>query len=156
MKKLLTASLVCAVAVGLVAVSGAGAVKSTKEVFGTVSVTVTPNPVPVGTDNVTASGNVASNSSCRKNRTVHFAYNPAGPDLTSFTVVTGPNGDYTVSLPKPTTSGATLNVTVDEAFRKTGKKKGEHEKRGRKFHCNALPAFGAIAASAPITVETAP
>jgi hypothetical protein len=154
MKKLLTASLVCAVAVGLVAVSGAGAVKSTKEVFGTVSVTVTPNPVPDATTTVTASGNVASNSSCRKGRTVSLAY-ASSPLTVVGTAVTGPNGDYTApNLPKPTTSGDTLQATVvDGGFRKVGgKKKSKRTKKGRQFHCNAIGPT----ASAPITLEPPP
>jgi hypothetical protein len=154
MKKLLTASLVCAVAVGLVAVPGAGAVKVTKEVFGTVSVTVTPNPVPDATTTVTASGNVASNSSCRKDRTVSLAYS-SNPGAVVGTAVTGPNGDYTApNLPKPTTSGDTLLATVlDGGFRKVGsKKKGKKTKRGRQFHCNAIGPT----ASAPITLEPPP
>jgi hypothetical protein len=39
------------------------------------------NPVPATTTTVTASGNVATNSNCRKDRAVTFAYSPAGPDL---------------------------------------------------------------------------
>jgi hypothetical protein len=154
MRKLVTASIACAALVGLVFVSGAGAVKSTKQVFGTVSVSVTPNPVPDATTTVTASGNVFANSGCRKDRTVTFAYNPAGPDLSAITAVTGPNGDYTATLPKPTTSGATLQVTVvDGGLRKVGsKKKGKKDKPGRKFHCNAIGPT----ASAPITLEPPP
>jgi hypothetical protein len=151
MKKLISACAVCAVAVAVVAAPSALGVKSTKQVFGTVSVTVTPNPVPDATTTVTASGNVASNSSCRKGRTVTFAYSPAGPDLSAITAVTGPNGDYTATLPKPTTSGATLQVTVtDGGFRKVGgKKKSKRTKRGRQIHCNAIGPT----ASAPITLE---
>src|SRR4051794_21004672 len=135
MKKLAGAAIVCAVAVGLVAASGAGAVKSTKEVFGTVSVSVTPNPVPDAITTVTASGNVASNSSCRKGRTVNLAYS-SNPGAVVGTAVTGPNGDYTatnIPKPAPTASGDTLLATVvDGGFRRVGgKKKSKRTKKGR-------------------------
>ncbi len=150
MRKLVSACAVCAVAIGLVTVPSAMGVKTPKEVSGTVGVSVTPNPVPTATTSVTASGNVATSSSCRKDRTVTFAYSPAGPDLSGITATTRPNGDYTATLPPPTTTGATLQVTVlDGGFRKVGsKKKGKKTKRGRRFHCAAiLPP-----ASAPITL----
>jgi hypothetical protein len=121
-----------------------------------VSVAVTPNPVPDATTMVTASGNVASNSGCRKDRPVTFAYNPAGPDLSAIMVQTRSNGDYTATLPKPTTSGATLQVTVvDGGLRKVGsKKKGKKAKnpKSRQFHCNAIGPT----ASAPITLLPPP
>jgi hypothetical protein len=151
MRKVLCAFALCAVAVGLVAVPSAIGVKSTKQVFGTVSVTVTPNPVPA-TTTVTASGNVASNSSCRKDRTVTLAYSGI-PGSVVGSAMTGPNGDYTATnLPKPTTSGETLLATVaDGGFRKVGsKKKGKKNKRGRQFHCNAIGPT----ASAPVILET--
>jgi hypothetical protein len=154
MKRLLSACAVCAVAVGVVAVPSALGVKTTKEVFGTVSVTVTPNPVPVGVTSVTASGNVATSSDCRKDRTVTFAYSPAGPDLSAITATTRPNGDYTATLSAPTTSGATLQVSVsDGGFRKVGgKKKSKRDKKGRQIHCNAIGP----SASAPVTLTPAP
>ena len=91
------------------------------------------------------SGNVKANSSCRKNRTVRFSYvDAAGTTALTETAVTGPNGDYSATLPKPTTTGpasVTLMATVDEAVRSTkgqskgkGKKKG-HKKKAKKFNC---------------------
>jgi hypothetical protein len=153
MRKLVSACALCAIAVGVVAVPSAMGVKTTKEVSGTVSVTVTPNPVPATTTSVTASGNVATSSSCRKDRTVTFAYSPAGPDLSAITATTRPNGDYTATLPTPTTTGATLQVTVvDGGLRKVGsKKKGKKSKKGRQFHCAAIGPT----ASAPITLTPA-
>jgi hypothetical protein len=65
MKKLLSASAVCVVAVGLVVAPGVLAKKSTKNVGGTVSVNVTPSTFTTGDATVTtatASGNVASTS----------------------------------------------------------------------------------------------
>jgi hypothetical protein len=156
MKKLLGSAAVCALAVGLVVVPGAGAVKSPKLVGGTVSVSLTPNPIPSTATTVTASGNVASNSGCRKDRTVHFAYvsgTTVGPEVG--TAETGPNGDYSAVLPRPTdTPPATvaLQVTVDQTFRKVGsKKKGKKTKKGRQFNCMELTGL-----SGPITVEEPP
>jgi uncharacterized membrane protein len=151
MKKLLMATAACALIVGLVAVPAA-AVKSTKQVGGTVSVFVTPNPVPTGTTAVTATGNVGSNSGCRKDRTVHFAY----IDSTTLAVTplattaeTGPNGDYTAVLPAPT-SASVLRATVEEQLRKVGgkRKKGKKDKPGRKFNCLEI-----IGQSGPVTLS---
>jgi hypothetical protein len=143
MRKLISACAVCAVAVGLVAVPSALGVKSPKQVGGTSSLSVTPNPLPNATTTVTASGNVASSSGCRKDRTVHFAYvngTTVGPDL-GVTATTGSNGDYTASLPRPTdtaptTTSVVLRATVDPLTRKVGsKKKGKKTKKGRVFNC---------------------
>jgi hypothetical protein len=146
MKKLLMAAAVCALVVGLTAVPAA-AVKSTKQVGGTVNVFVAPNPVPDTTTTVTASGNVGSNSGCRKDRdvtltqwfnTVTAATIPVG-----ITVETGPNGDYTATLPKPTPAGTyVLQATVGQEFRRVGsKKKGKKAKnpKSRQFNCLAIP-----------------
>jgi hypothetical protein len=166
MKKLLGATAVCAAAIGLVVAPGAGAAKGgipnvgPKQVPGTVSVAVTPTTVTSTTTTVTATGNVFANSSCRKDRTVRFAYvNGTTVTALSQTAVTGPNGDYTVTLPKPTdtnptTSSVTLRATVDQAFRKVGgKKKHKRNKKGRQFNCmEASGTSGAIAiAPAPTT-----
>ena len=62
---MITATAVCGLAVGLVVAPSAVAKKRTKLVSGTVSVFVTPNPVPASATMVTASGNVAASSSCR-------------------------------------------------------------------------------------------
>ena len=69
MKKLISAGAVCAVAVGLVVVPGAlaGTPKSAKTVLGTATVTEAPNPVAPGA-NTAITGNVASNSNCRRFR----------------------------------------------------------------------------------------
>jgi hypothetical protein len=146
MKKLISAAAVCAVAVGLVAVPGALAVKSPKLVGGTVSVNVTPNPLPDATTTVTATGNVASNSSCRKDRDVTFSW-VNGSTVTPATgaATTGPNGNYTATVSRPTDtsttalSGVVLRANVAQTFRKVGsKKKGKKNKKGRQFNCVAF------------------
>jgi hypothetical protein len=162
MKKLLGAAAVCALTVGLVAAPGASAVKSPKQVSGTVSVSVTPSPIPSSATTVTATGNLSSNSGCRKDRLVHFAWVsgatvvPLGP---AFDVETGPNGNYTATLPRPTDPPFTppttvaLQATVDFAVRKVGsKKKGKKDKPGRKFHCLRI----AETLSGPIALEAPP
>jgi hypothetical protein len=159
MRKLLMTAGVCALVVGLVAVPGASAVKSTKQVPGTVSVFVVPNPVPTTTATVTASGNVAASSSCRKDRdvtltqwvnTVTAATIPVG-----ITVVTGPNGDYTVAgLTKPPAGTWALQASVEDEFRRVGsKKKGKKPKnpKSRQFHCLDIPGQ-----SSTVTVEAPP
>jgi hypothetical protein len=156
MKKLIGSAAVCALAVGLVVVPGAGAVKSPKLVGGAVGALVTPNPIPSTATTVTASGNVASNSSCRKDRTVGFAWvNGATVTPLAETAETGPNGNYSAVLPRPTdTPPATvaLQVTVDQTFRKVGsKKKGKKTKKGRQFNCLELTGL-----SGPITLEAPP
>jgi hypothetical protein len=160
MKKLLGAAAVCALTVGLVAAPGASAVKSPKQVSGTVSVSVTPSPIPSTATTVTATGNVASNSGCRKDRLVHFAW-VSGATVTALaqTAETGPNGDYSVVLPRPTDPPFTppttvaLQATVDFAVRKVGsKKKGKKDKPGRKFHCLRI----AETLSGPIALEAPP
>jgi hypothetical protein len=153
MKKLISVTALCALVVGLLAAPGALGVKSPKQVASTVTVSVTPNPVVAGAP-ATASGNVQSNSSCRKNRTVVLEWvdtsnvaTPAG------TATTRPNGDYTAAVTAPTTIGTyTLRATVQgPVLRRVGKKKGEHAKRGRQFSCNA----SAPASSSPVIVSAA-
>jgi hypothetical protein len=161
MKKLISACAVCAVAVGVVAVPNALGVKSAKQVGGTVSVSVTPSTFTTGDPTVTTatvSGSVASNSGCKKDRTVHFAY-VKGATVTPLaeTAVTGSNGSYTATVPKPTdtnppTTSVTLRATVDAAIRKVGsKKKGKKTKKGRAFNCLSITGD-----SAPITIAPAP
>jgi hypothetical protein len=159
MKKLFSAAVVCALAVGLTVAPGATAVKpphaggpnapkggpkSPKQVPGTISVLVVPSTITSTTTTVTASGNVGASSGCRKDRTVRFAYvNSSTGAVTPLveTVLTGPNGDYNAVLPKPAdTPPATvvLQATVDQEFRKVGSrksKKGKRTKRGRQFDC---------------------
>lgn len=161
MKKLISACAVCAMAVGLVAVPSALGVKSAKQVGGTVSVAVTPSSFTTGDPTVTSatvSGNVASNSSCRKDRTVHLYWvsnGVVGPEVGS--AVTRSNGDYTATVPKPTdtnppTTSVVLRATVDQVTRKVGsKKKGKKTKKGRRFDCLALTGD-----SAPVTIAPAP
>jgi hypothetical protein len=163
MRKLISAGVVCALAIGLVAVPGAVAKLSVKNVGGTVSVNVTPTtvtttsegpPPVVSPSTLTVTGNVASNSGCRKDRTVHL-YNSSAPgvDLTGSPVVTGSNGDYSATIPSPTTDGQTILVKVDQAFRKfASKRKGKKAKRGRTaFNCMELNG-----SSGPITVAPLP
>jgi hypothetical protein len=147
MKKLIGACAVCAMAIGLVVVPSAFGVKSPKIVGGSVTVGVSPTTITSTTSSVAATGNVASNSSCRKGRMVHLAYvenGVAGPD--AGTAITRSNGDYSATLPKPTvtnpSAGGTvvLRATVDPATRSVGKKKGQHSKRGRQFQCLQLTA----------------
>jgi hypothetical protein len=161
MKKLITACAVSAMAVALVAVPSALGVKSAKQVGGTVTVSVTPSTFTTGDSTVTTatvSGNVASNSSCRKDRTVHFAYvNGATVTPLAETAVTRSNGNYTVTVPKPAdanppTTSVVLRATVDQATRKVGsKKKGKKTKKGRAFNCLSITGD-----SAPITIAPAP
>jgi hypothetical protein len=160
MKKLISACAVCAVAVGVVAVPNALGVKSPKQVNGTVGVNVTPSTFTTGDTAVTTatvSGNVAASSGCRKDRTVHFAYvNGATVTPLAETAITGPNGDYTATVPRPTdtnppTSSVTLRATVDALTRKVGsKKKGKKAKKGRAFNCLQITGD-----SAPITIAPA-
>ena len=145
MKKLLGGAAVCALTVGLVAAPGASAVKAPKQVSGTVSVSATPTTITPTTTSVTASGNVASNSGCRKDRIVRFAY-VNGTTVTPLaeTAETRSNGNYSVVLPKPTDlapATVLLRATVDQQVRKVGsKKKGKKAKKGRKFNCLQLTA----------------
>lgn len=156
MRKLINAGAVCAVAVGLVAVPNALGVKSAKQVGGTVSVSTTPTTVDATTTTVTASGSVASNSGCRKDRTVRFAYvNGATVTPLAETAETKGNGSYTATLPKPTdtnppTTSVVLRATVDSAIRKVGsKKKGKKTKKGRAFNCLQITGDSAPIAIAP-------
>ncbi len=158
MKKLISASAVCAVAVGLVAVPSALGVKSAKQVGGAVSVSVTPATIDATTTTVTASGGVASNSGCKKDRMVHFAYvNGATVTPLAETATTKGNGSYTGTLPKPTdtnppTTSVVLRATADPLTRKVGsKKKGKKTKKGRPFNCLAITADSAPIAIAPAT-----
>jgi hypothetical protein len=158
MRKLISAGAICAVAVGLIAVPNALGVKSAKQVGGTVTVPVTPTTIDATTTTVTASGSVASNSSCKKDRLVHFAYvNGATVTPLAETATTKSSGKYEVTLPKPTdtnppTTSVVLRATVDSAIRKVGsKKKGKKTKKGRAFNCLEITGD-----SAPIAIAPAP
>jgi hypothetical protein len=159
MKKLISACAVCAVSVGLVAVPSALGVKSAKQVGGTVSVSVTPTTVDATTTTLAASGTVASNSGCKKDRTVHFSYvNGATVTPLAETATTKGNGSYSATLPKPTdtnppTTSVVLRATVDPVTRKVGsKKKGKKTKKGRVFNCLTFSGDSAPIAIAPATV----
>jgi hypothetical protein len=139
------------IAVGVLAISLAAAPaiakpgpKAPKGVSGTVTVVPTPTTIETTTTTVAVTGNVSASSSCRKNRTVRFSYtDAAGTTALTETAVTGPNGDYTVTLPKPTTTGpatVTLTAKVDQATRTNkgsskGKKKGHKKGKAKKFTC---------------------
>ena len=140
MRKLFTATAVCALAVGLTVAPGAVGKKGPKLVSGTVTVSATPTTIDPSTTAVTVTGNVKTNSGCRKNRTVRFSYlSGAGVSTPSVvTTETGPNGDFSATLERPPlVDGTTVVVaTVDREFRKVGsKKKGQKDKPGRKFDC---------------------
>jgi hypothetical protein len=158
MRRLISACAVCTVAVAAVAVPSALGVKSPKQVGGSVAVNVTPTTVDATTTSVTASGGVLSNSGCKKDRTIHFAYVngvTVGPEVG--TTTTGSNGTYTATLPKPTetnppTASVVLRATVDQATRKVGsKKKGKKTKKGRRFDCLQITGDSGPIAIAPVT-----
>jgi hypothetical protein len=161
MRKLITATAACALAVGLATAPGAVAKKSVKQVPGTVSVAVSPATTTPTTTALTVTGNVKANSSCRKDRTVRFAFvNSATLAETpaATTAVTRSNGDYTAALAPPTTDGTyVLRATVDETIRTKkvkGKRKGaskgnkQGDLRKRKFNCLEI-----VGTSAPTTVD---
>jgi hypothetical protein len=149
MRKLISACAVCAMAIGLVAVPNALGVKSPKQVGGTVTVSATPTTIESTTTSVTATGSVASNSGCKKDRTVHFSY-VNGSTVTPLAVsaTTKGNGFYTATLPKPADTApasVTLRATVDAVVRKVGsKKKGKKTKKGRAFNCLELTGDSAL------------
>jgi hypothetical protein len=152
-----------AIAVGALAVSVAAVPaiakpgpKGAKNVVSTITLVASPTTIEPTTETVAVSGNIKANSSCRKNRTVHFSYEDEnGTTALTETAVTGPNGDYSATLPKPTTTvpvpaSVTLVATVDEALRVTkgqskgkGKKKG-HKKKAKKFNCLGATAQTAL------------
>jgi hypothetical protein len=158
MRKLISTCAVCALAVAAVAAPGALGVKSAKQVGGTVSLSVTPTTVDATTTELTATGGVASNSGCKKGRTVHFAYfNGTAVGSEVGVTTTRSNGKFVVTVPKPTdtnppTASVVLRATVDQATRKVGsKKKGKKTKKGRRFDCLQLTGDSAPIAIAPAT-----
>lgn len=165
MKKLHISLAVGALALGLVIAPGAigkpgqgKGPKGAKQVPGTVSVFVTPDPVPASTTTVTATGNVGASSGCRKDRDLSFTYvnsiTGASTPLAQ-TAVTGSNGDYSVVLPRSTAtlpSTAVLQAKVAEEERRVGsKKKGKKKKKSRQFNCLEI-----VGQSAPITLQAPP
>ena len=159
MRKTFSTLAVCGAVTGLLAASAIAAQppkapKAPKTHGGTVSL-VAPSPA-VDSTTTTASGNVFSQASCRKNRTVHITQTKAdgtsaGPEVVA---TTGPNGDYTapITLPAnvaPTTSTPyTLTATVDEAIRKSGKGKHKGKAKGKRNRVHVCAAL----TSAPVTV----
>jgi hypothetical protein len=152
MRKPFIAVAVAALACLVVAPSAIG-VKGPKLVPGAVTVAADPSTVTPATTTVTATGNLKSNSGCRKNRMVEFSYiGTGGTTPLAVTAVTGPNGDFTAVLPKPTDAApatVTLQASLDQIDRKVGsKKKGPKPKKGRKFTC--------LAAQGQTTLTVAP
>ncbi len=149
MRRIISASAMCALAIGLVVAPGAIGKAGPKQVSGGVSVLVSPNPVPSTATSVTASGNVGASSSCRKDRTIRFQYvNTAtgAVEPLAVTTVTGPNGDYSATLPRPAapTPPATLpqtyvvQATVDQADAQGRKQEeGQEEEEGPAVHLHA-------------------
>ena len=138
-----------------------GAKKGPKNVGGTVTVVPTPTTIEDTTTTVVVTGNVKASSSCRKNRTVRFSYTDAGgTTVLAETAVTKSNGNYSVTLPKPTTTGpatATLTATVDQAIRKNkgsskGKKKGHKKGKARKFNCLEVTGTATLTVNGPAVV----
>lgn len=132
---LATSLLVAATAVGK-------GPKAPKQAPGAVSVLATPSTLGAADATVTVTGNLKSNSGCRKDRVVRFAYSgTGGTTQLPQTAETRSNGDFTAVLPRPTDTApatVTLQVSVDEADRKVGsKKKGKKQKKGRKITCLA-------------------
>ena len=138
-----------AIGVGLLATSllvGGTAIgkgpKAPKQAPGAVSALATPSTLSPADAAVTVTGNLKSNSGCRKDRVVRFAYSGSG-GITQLpqTTDTRSNGDFSAVLPRPTDTApatVTLQVSVDQADRKVGsKKKGKKRKKGRKITCLA-------------------
>jgi hypothetical protein len=142
MRKPFIAIAVAVLAGCLVLAPASSGKKGPKLVPAAVTVAASPSTVTPSTTTVTVTGNVKANSSCRKNRTVEFSYiGTGGTTALAVTAVTGPNGDFTAVLPKPTDAApatVTLQASLDQIDRKVGsKKKGQKPKKGRKFTCLA-------------------
>jgi hypothetical protein len=145
MRKLLSATAICLLA-GSVAVSatamGKGPKAPPKQAAGTLSILATPSTLGAADATTTVTGNLKSNSSCRKDRIVRFSYTgTGGTTQLGETTETRSNGNFTAVLPRPTDTApatVTLQVDVDQADRKVGsKKKGKKQKKGRKITCLA-------------------
>jgi hypothetical protein len=116
--------------------------KAPKQAPGALSVLATPSTLGTADTAVTVTGNLKSNSGCRKDRVVRFAYmGSGGTTQLPQTTETRSNGEFAVVLPRPTDTApamVTLQVSVDQADRKVGsKKKGKKQKKGRKITCLA-------------------
>ena len=110
------------------------------EVGGSVSLLANPSTVTGSTTTISVSGNVMATSGCRKNRTLAFSYVGAGGTTPlTVTAVSGPNGDFAASLPKPADAApatVTLQATAGQVDRRVGSaKKGKKPKKGRKITC---------------------
>ena len=145
MRKLLGATAICLLA-GAAIISatavGKGPKAQPKQVAGTLSVLATPSTLGTADAATTATGNLKSNSGCRKDRVVRFSYTgSAGTTQLAETAETRSNGDFSAVLPRPTDMApatVTLLVSVDQADRRVGsKKKGKKQKKGRKIVCLA-------------------
>lgn len=152
--------LLSAIAIGVLASSfvvsttaiGKGP-KSPKQASGSLSVVATPSTLAAADATTTVTGNLMSNSGCRKDRLVRFAYTgTGGTTQLAQTTETRSNGDFTAVLPRPTDTApatVTLQVSVDQADRKVGsKKKGKKQKKGRRITC--------LAATGQTTLTLAP
>src|SRR6478672_3533672 len=116
MKRLISAAAVCAVATGLVAVTGAVAKPAPKTVPATITVNESPSPVTAGTA-VTGSGNLASRITCGKYRLVTLEWVDTTTQAVTAggTATTGPTGDYSTTFNAPTVAGTyALRATVAE------------------------------------------
>jgi len=145
MRKLLGVTATCVLA-GSLAVSataiGKGPKAPPKQAAGTLSVLATPSSFGSADATTTVTGNLKSNSGCRKDRVVRFSYTGiAGTTQLAETAETRPNGDFTAVLPRPTDAAPAtvmLQATADQTDRRVGsKKKGKKQKKGRKIVCLA-------------------
>ena len=150
MRKLISAGVVCAVAVGLVVVPGVAAKPAAKTVPAAITVSESPSPVTAGAP-VAASGNVFSKITCGKYRTVTLEWVDTAQIATlAGTATTGPTGAYSTTVNAPAAAGDyTLRATITEVDRKVG---GKHKKnkKGRRFVCS-----GATGSTGTVTVDPA-
>lgn len=127
--------------------------KGAKQAPGSISLMASPSTVTATDSTISVTGNLMATSGCRKGRTVGFSYvGSGGTTPLTETATTGPNGDFAVTLPKPTDAApatVALQATAGEADRRVGSaKKGKKAKKGRKITC--------LSASAQTTLTVAP
>lgn len=153
MRRLITAAVLgalaacIAVAPAAIGSNGQGS-KQPKLAPGSVSLLANPSTVTGSTTTISVSGNVMATSGCRKNRTLAFSYvGTGGTTPLTVTAVSGPNGDFAASLPKPADAApatVTMEATAGQVDRRVGSaKKGKKHKKGRKITC--LSATGQAA-----------
>ena len=148
MRRLITAaaigSLVACIAVAPAAIGSNGqgpkGSKQPKLAPGSVSLLANPSTVTGTTTTISVSDDVMATSGCRKNRTLAFSYvGTGGTTPLTVTAVSGPNGDFVASLPKPADASpatVTLQATAGQVDRRVGSaKKGKKPKKGRKITC---------------------